>query len=45
MTEANDYDFEKVDDSLKCLKGILVDSLRTVSIKVYSYLFEIATSN
>lgn len=32
MTEANDYDFEKVDDSLKCLRGILVDSLRTVNI-------------
>ncbi|XP_055300549.1 protein son of sevenless isoform X2 [Sitodiplosis mosellana] len=38
MTEANDYDFEKVDDSLKCLKGVLVDSLRTVLHQVHPNL-------
>lgn len=39
MTEANDYDFEKVDDSLKCLKGVLVDSLRTVRSMLFSKPF------
>ncbi|XP_031624376.1 protein son of sevenless isoform X2 [Contarinia nasturtii] len=38
MTEANEYDFEKVDDSLKCLKGVLVDSLRTVLHQVHPNL-------
>lgn len=31
MTEASDYDFETVENALKCLKGVLIDSLRTVS--------------
>lgn len=32
MTEASDDDFESVETSLKCLKGVLVDSLRKVSL-------------
>lgn len=40
MTEANDYDFEKVDDSLKCLKGVLVESLRTVNICIWESGFD-----
>lgn len=35
MTEANDYDFEKIDDSLKCFKGVLVESLAKVRVACF----------
>lgn len=43
MTEANDYDFEKIDDSLKCFKGVLVESLGKVcaieTFRTYGFSF------
>lgn len=39
MTEASDDDFESVETSLKCLKGVLVDSLRKVSLSFIYLLF------
>lgn len=45
MTEASDDDFESVETSLKCLKGVLVDSLRKVSLSFAYILLFILFSN